>query len=128
MKDGAEPVAVHRPSAIPVHWVDQVRLELERDIALGVIERVPSNTPTTWCSRMHVVGKKDGNPRRVVDLRAVNSATTKETHVTETPFKQAMGIEPGTWRYTSDAWNGFYSIPLDTRDRHVTHLLLLGGE
>ena len=62
VKEGSDPVAVHRPSTIPAHWVEDVRLELERDIALGVIERVPSNTPTTWCSRMHVAGKKTGAP------------------------------------------------------------------
>ena len=58
VKEDSDPVAIHRPSTIPAHWVEDVRRELERDIALGVIERVPSNTPTTWCSRMHVVGKK----------------------------------------------------------------------
>ena len=63
VKEGAEPVAINRPSTIPAHWVQQVKEDLERDIALGVIERVPSNTPTTWCSRMHVVGKKTGEPR-----------------------------------------------------------------
>ena len=63
VKSGTEPVAIHRPSTIPAHWVEQVRRELEQDIDLGVLERGPSNTPTTWCSRMHVVGKKSGDPR-----------------------------------------------------------------
>ena len=40
-----EPKAVHRPGVVPVHWMDQVREDLERDIALGVLERVPQNTP-----------------------------------------------------------------------------------
>ena len=42
VKDGTEPVAIHRPSTIPDYWVEQVRQELERDIALGVIKRVPT--------------------------------------------------------------------------------------
>ena len=127
IKDNVEPVAVHRPSSIPAHWVEQVRLELERDIQLGVIERVPANTPTTWCSCMHVVGKKSGEPRRVVDLRAVNAATARQTHYTEAPFQQAMSVPPDTWRYTSDAWNGYHSIPLDTRDRHTTTFITPWG-
>ena len=86
VKEDVTPVAIHKPSTIPVHWIDKIRDDLEQDIQLGVIERVPSNTPTTWCSRMHVVGKKDGEPRRVVDLRAVNSATSIQTHVTKPPF------------------------------------------
>lgn len=67
-KDNVPPVAVHKPSTIPAQ-------DLEDDIALGVLERVPFNTPATWCSRMHVAGKKSGEPRRVVDIRALNKAT-----------------------------------------------------
>ena len=54
MKEGAEPVAVNRPAAIPAHWQEKVKKDIERDIRLGVLERVPANTPVTWCSRMHV--------------------------------------------------------------------------
>ena len=121
------PKAIHRPATIPVHWQEQVKADIERDIALGVLERVPQNTPTVWCSRMHVVGKKTGEPRRVVDLRSVNEATVRQTHYVETPFHQAMGIEPGTWRFTSDAWNGFHSVPLDERDRYVTTFITPWG-
>ena len=45
---------------------------------------------------MHVVGKKTGEPQRVVDLREVNKATIRQTHYTEPPFSQAMGIKPKT--------------------------------
>ena len=62
VKPDAEPVAIHKPSTIPAHWLSQVRQEIEQDIALNVLERVPSNMPTTWCSHMHVVSKKTGQP------------------------------------------------------------------
>ncbi len=29
-------------------------------------------------------------------------------------------MPPNTWRFTSDAWNGYHSVPVDVRDRHVT--------
>ena len=67
-RDEVEPKVVHRPAIVPAHWMAKVREDLERDIALGVLERVPQNTPVTWCARMHVVGKKNGDPHRVVDL------------------------------------------------------------
>ena len=51
-----KPVAVTKASPVPVHWVDKVKADLEHDVALGVIERVPVNTPVSWCSRMHMVG------------------------------------------------------------------------
>ena len=70
-----------------------MKAALERDVALGVIERVPVNTPVTWCSRMHVVGKKDGSCRRTVDLRPLNSATTAQTHLTQSPITQVQKVE-----------------------------------
>ena len=79
VKPDATPVAIHKPATIPAHWAEQVRSELEQDIELGVLERVPSNTPTTWCSRMNVVGKKSGNPHQVVDLQPLNSVTSRQT-------------------------------------------------
>merc|ERR1712082_427555 len=127
LKDGAVPVAIHKPAVIPAHWQDQVRDEIERDIQLGVLERVPHNTPVTWCSRMHVVTKKSGEPRRVIDFRAVNAASRRQTHYVEPPFAQARGVPPKTWRYTSDAWNGYHSVPVDPRDRHVTTFITPWG-
>ena len=64
----AKPVAVHKPAVVPIHWRDQVYAGLERDVALGVLEKVVPNDPVTWCSRMVVTAKADGTPRRTVDL------------------------------------------------------------
>ncbi len=47
MREDVEPVAVHRPATIPEHWQDKVREDIEGDIRLGVLERVPHNTPVT---------------------------------------------------------------------------------
>ena len=113
------PKAVHKPAVIPAHWVEQVREEIERDIALRVLERVLHNTPVECCSRMHVVGKNSGDPRRVVDLWEVNKATKRQTHYVEPPFAQAAAIPANTLRFTSDAWNGYHSIPVDPRDWHI---------
>lgn len=76
-REDAVPVAVHRPATIPAHWQDKVRDDIEQDIRLGVLERVPHNTQVTWCSRMHVVAKKNCEPRHVVDLRPVNAASKR---------------------------------------------------
>ena len=83
--EDAVPVVVHRPASIPAHWPEQVRKDIERDIQLGVFKRVPNNTPVTWCSWMHVVAKKSGEPGRVVYLRPVNVASKCMTHHVEPP-------------------------------------------
>ena len=70
----ATAVAIHRPVPVPLHWQEQVKAELDRDVRLGVLEPVPIGEPTTWSSRMVVCPKKDGSPRRTVDLQRLNMA------------------------------------------------------
>ena len=46
----AKPVAVHSPSQVPLHWQQAVKDGLDRDVRLGVLERVPVNDPVTVSS------------------------------------------------------------------------------
>ena len=73
-KPDAQPVAVHTPAPSPLHSKARVKQDLDRDTCIEVAEPVPQGVPTEWCSRMLVVMKKDGTPRRVVDYQAVNKA------------------------------------------------------
>ena len=49
MEESARPVAIHKAPPVPVHWEAQVKEAIDRDVALGVLEWVPLDTPTTWC-------------------------------------------------------------------------------
>ena len=49
---------------VPLHWMEKVKEDLDQDVHLGIIEPVPINTPTSWCSRMVIVPKSSGEPRR----------------------------------------------------------------
>ena len=73
------PVAVHSPVPVALHWEKKVNEDIDRDVAPGVIEPVPINTPVSWCSRMIGVPKHDGSPRRTVDLQALNKASVRQT-------------------------------------------------
>ncbi len=81
----AKPVTAHKAAAVPVHW-EKV------DIRLGVLEKVPIGTPDTWCHRMVIVGKANGQPRRVVDFQPLNAHATRETHHTKSPYHQACSV------------------------------------
>ena len=116
----AVPTAVHTPIPIPHHWKKQVKADLDRDVRLGIIEPVPPGTPTRWCSRMVVAPKKDGSPRRTVNLTSVNEATLRETHHTPTPFNLVSDVPPGTKKSVLDAWNGYHSLPLAEQARDAT--------
>ena len=41
----AHPHAVYKPTVVAVHWESKVKHNLDRDVALGVLEPVPDNTP-----------------------------------------------------------------------------------
>ena len=49
MNKSARPVANHIPTPVPIHWQEEVKRGLERDVEIGVLEKVPVNTPTEWC-------------------------------------------------------------------------------
>ena len=58
----ATPVTHHKAIPVPLHFKKRVKEDLDRDVLLGVLERVPTGTPTTWCHRMVVCAKQDGTP------------------------------------------------------------------
>ena len=120
LKDDALPKAVHKPAPVPVHWQDQVYKDLLRDEALGVVEKVPYGEPVTWCHRMVVTRKHNGDPRRTVDLSPLNKHCNREIFASESPFHLARKILKGTWKTVTDAWNGYHSVPLRESDRHLT--------
>ena len=90
----AKPSAVHTPIPVPYHWKKRVKQELDREVALGIIEPVPIGTPTVWCPRMVVAPKKDGSPRRTLDLQKLNASTRRETHHTPSPFCSVCSTRP----------------------------------
>ena len=113
----AQPVAVHSPIPVALHWEKKVKEDLDRDVALGVIEPVPINTPVTWCSKMIVVPKHDGSPRRTVDLQSLNKASVRQTFHTRTPFMLASDVPSGTVKSVLDVWNSYHSVPVVKEDR-----------
>ena len=123
----ATPVAHHTPVPVPIHWQDEVKAGLDRDVRLGVLEPVPIGEPVTWCHRMVVCAKKNGKPRRTVDMQPLNCHATRETHHTQSPFHQARSVPSGTLKTVFDAWNGYHSIPLEEGDRHLTTFITPWG-
>lgn len=123
----AKPSAVHTPIPVPHHWKKRVKEDLDRDVRLGIIEPVPAGTPTLWCSRMVVAPKKDGSPRRTVDLQKLNAATMRETHHTPSPFNQVSVVPARTKKTVLDAWNGYHSLPLSPTARDATTFITEWG-
>ena len=127
LQDGAKPVAAHTPIPIPIHWQKEVKAGLDRDEAIGVIEKVPPGTPTTWCHRMVCVPKKDNTPRRTVNFQPLNQYSSRQTHHTMSPFHQASMVPANTKKTVLDAWNGYHSVALDPACKDLTTFLTPWG-
>ncbi|CAC5426162.1 unnamed protein product [Mytilus coruscus] len=46
----ATPVAVHKPALVPIHWQDKVYADLERDVRIGVLERLNVDDTCMWAN------------------------------------------------------------------------------
>ena len=116
----AKPVAVHQPAQVPLHWEEKVKGALDRDVRLGVIEPVPVNTPSEWCSRMIIAPKPTGEPRRVVDYQNLNAHAPRQTHHTQTPWFLVSSIPPNQVKTVLDCFHGYHNIPIAEEDRRYT--------
>ena len=113
--------------SVLLHWMEEVKAEIDRDVRLGVLEQVPMGEPVTWCHRMVICPKKDGKPRRTVDFQPLHKLATRETHHTQSPFIQARSVPQHTKRTVLDAWNGYHSVSLYEDDRHFTTFITPWG-
>ena len=126
-KEDVMPYAVHAPIPIPHHWKQKVKEDIDRDVRLGILEPVPQGTHTVWCARMVVAPKKDGTPRRTVDLQELNKCTLRETHHTPSPFNLVSTVPVETVKTVLDAWNGYHSLELSEQAKDATTFITEWG-
>ena len=68
-----EPI-VQKPRKVLYNLEKQVKEEEERLLTMGVLETVPDEVPTTWCTNPVVVSKKNGKIRFCSNMRAPYTA------------------------------------------------------
>ena len=123
-----KPINCTKPSQVSLPMIKPVFKQLQRDERMGIISKVPPNTPATHgCSRMVVVAKADGTPRRTVDFKALNMGIPRQAHSTEAPFNLCCQVKPGTLRTVLDATDGYHSIELAEEDRMWTMFITREG-
>ena len=119
-----KPVAIQKAAIIPNHLKARVKANLDRDVRLGILEKVDINSPVKWLSRMLVTMKKDGSPRRIIDYKKLNDAIQRQTNITKSPFMCASDCPPGKKKSILDAKDGYHSVVLEKGEsRAVTKFL-----
>ena len=126
-KQNIMPHCVHTPIKVPIHWKDSVKSGIDEDVQLGIIEPVPQNTHVEWCARMVVTPKKDGTPRRTVDLQELGKATLRDTHYSQTPFSIVSTTPTDKLKTVLDAWNGYHSLPLSDDAKNAMNFITEWG-
>ena len=112
----AIPTAHHSPIPVPLHWQDDVKADLDRDVKLGVLEPVPIGEPVTWCHQMVICAKIKWHTQKDNQL----PTPQHPCHHTQSPFHQARAVPQGKKKTVFDAWNGYHSVPLHPADRNYT--------
>ena len=116
----AIPVARHKPIPIPIHFQQKIQEGLDRDVRLGILERVPMSVKPSWCHVMVPCSKKNGEPRRTIDFQALNKFALRETHHTQSPFHKARSVPANMFKTVFDAFEGYHCVGLHEDDRHYT--------
>ena len=127
-KPGTTPLCIRKPAQVPLHWRKQVQDDIKADVARGVLEKVPYGTPDTWCTRMVITAKKNGTPRRTIDLSALSKACIRETHHTRSPAKVARTVPANKLKSTLDCVDGYHGVEIAEEDRHKTTFITEDGK
>ena len=65
MKPDAKPYAVYSPATVPAHWAKKVKEDIDRDLWLGVLEKLSQTYTvglmigaTGWCWEENITGTR----------------------------------------------------------------------
>ena len=110
MNSSVTPV-VHPPRKIPFTQRENVKEELDRMEALGVIRK--ADEPTEWVSSLVVVQKPNGKVRVCLDPRDLNKAIQREHYPMKTVEEVAAELSDAKVFSVLDPTSGFWHIKLD---------------
>ena len=81
------------------------------------------NGAPTWLQ----LQKKNGKPRRTIDLQKLNVRCYRETHHCQSPFRLVCQISANTKKTVLDAVDGFDPIEFDEASRKLTPFITEWG-
>jgi len=110
LEGNAIPFALSTPRLIPIPLRGEVREELDRMEAMGVISKVTK--PTDWCAGMVVIPKTNGKIRICVDLTHLKKWVKRERHILPSVDQTLAQLSGAKVFSKLDARSGFWQIPL----------------
>ena len=92
--DNSKPSRVTGGRPIAFAYRDKVKSMLDKLVSDGLIKPVGDEI-TEWCSPMHVVPKKNGDPRMVIDYTQINGYVKRPVHPFQCPRDAVADIPAG---------------------------------
>ena len=126
--NGIFPKKIYTATQVPLHMKDAAERALDIAIKNKLIEKVPVNEPSEWCSRGFFVPKPDGEARLVVDLSPLNEIIERPIHPFVAGTDLIKNLDSKSRVFCKlDAVLGYYQIPLDDDSKKLTTFLLASG-
>ena len=128
LEKGIRPKKIFTASQTPLHLKPAADKVLAEAIESKLIEEVPINEPSEWCSRGFFVAKPNGGARLVVDLSYLNSFIERPVHPFVAGTDLLKNLDPNSKVFCKlDAVLGYYQIPLDQDSKKLFTFLLASG-
>ena len=128
------PIRVQTARQTQLHLQAPSEKLVERLCCNKIIERVPDNEPTVWCSPAHFVEKPISDSRKEVDSRLVtdfvwlNQFVERPVHPFDSPRDLIRKLPPGNNVFARfDCLHGYFQVEVDPESRHLTTFLLPSG-
>ena len=123
------PIRVSTPRATPLHLKPDADKVIASLLEQKIIERVPANEPSDWCSPAFFVPKPAGKGVRLVtDFKVLNSCVERAPKPFPSTRDIIRNISSDAKVYAKmDAISGFYQIPLAKKSRPYTTFILENG-
>ena len=126
LKEGPiKPFHIYTPRKIPYAYKEAAKAKLDKDESLGVIEKVPLGSPSSWCLPMSFVPKKNGKDvRTIFDGTKLNDNVHRTTHPFPSPTDIVSSIPPDTKMFAVfDCLHGYWQLELDEESKPLTTFL-----
>ena len=127
VREDAVPFALTTARQVPFALREQVKEEIDKMLAKGIIERV-GDVATEWCHPMVAVRKANGKVRITTDLTKLNKHVNRPYYPQKTPKDAVDAIQRCDRFFTTmDALQGYWQIELDPESQLMTTFICSEG-
>lgn len=102
-------------------------MEIERQVVKMIDNDIIEPSTSKYSANVHLVPKKNGTRRMVVDFRYLNSIATKDTFPLPQISDMFLALRDATCFAALDCTEGFLQIPIHPEHRHRTAFITSHG-